>query len=441
MGLFKLHYTNKTNLIFITAILWAINFRATFKNVYAHMGLGSFSVLRFEPLLILIKNIICCFYIIGFIYELKINKTSTQAEKLLVQKKENNQIYIELQEKKNGNNNDLINTVNKSHNLGDWKRKLLFWIKIVLIIIVIYFAEELYFCISNNHILDRVIVPIRNFGILIGLSIFSPLIIKKSCKFYRHQYIPYIIIFIISILIVYYNFRDRERFKKKFGSINTIIYIISYFLIGFESTLIKYLVDREFISIFLILGIKGIIGTICFIIINVLYNQEQFYAFFENLLSFEYDYLNEPFEVSYKIIYVLSFIILVYFKMYTIKEFTENHILSTMMIVDLIYFPLYIFERIVAVKFTITTPSSFIINSIAGFINFFLMLIFNEILELKFWGLNTNLSTNINARQKKDCIDEDGDTESSQKRDSRESIDNNNDEDDKISSRESKSSK
>ena len=127
--------------------------------------------------------------------------------------------------------------------------------------------------------------------------------------------------------------------------------------------------------------------------------------------------------------------------MYTIKEFTENHILSTMMIVDLIYFPLYIFERIVAVKFTITTPSSFIINSIAGFINFFLMLIFNEILELKFWGLNTNLSTNINARQKKDCIDEDGDTESSQKRDSRESIDNNNDEDDKISSRESKSSK
>lgn len=162
--------------------------------------------------------------------------------------------------------------------------------------------------------------------------------------------------------------------------------------------------------------------------------------FFEDLLNFEYDYLNEPFEVGYKIIYVLSFIILVYFKMYTINQFTENHILSTMMIVDLIYFPLYIFERIVAVKFTITTPSSFIINSIAGFINFFLMLIFNEILELKFWGLNTNLSININVRQKIDYIDENGDTESSKKRDSRASIDSNNDEEDRISSRKSKNS-
>ena len=93
--------------------------------------------------------------------------------------------------------------------------------------------------------------------------------------------------------------------------------------------------------------------------------------------------------------------------MYTISQFTENHILSTLMIVDLIYFPFYCFERLVCVKFTITTPSSFIINSIAGVINFFLMMIFNEILELKFWGLNTNLNRNINDRQKKDYkIDE-----------------------------------
>ena len=68
------------------------------------------------------------------------------------------------------------------------------------------------------------------------------------------------------------------------------------------------------------------------------------------------------------------------------------------------------------------------------------MLIFNEILELKFWGLNTNLSININVRQKIDYIDENGDTESSKKRDSRASIDSNNDEEDRISSRKSKNS-
>ena len=305
--------------------------------------------------------------------------------------------------------NYLLNTVNKSHNLVDMKNKILFWIKIGFITFIIYFAEELYFCISNNHILDRVIVPIRNFGILIALSIFSPLLIKKSCKFYKHQYIPYIIIFLISIAIVYYNFADRERFLKKFGSANTLIYIATYFLTGLESTLIKYLVDKEYISIFLILGLKGIIGTIVFTVINILFNPDEFYSFFENILSFEYYYLNEPFHFVSKILYVLSFIILVYFKMYTIQQFSENHILSTLMIVDLIYFPLYIFERLVTAHFTITTPSSFIINSAAGIINFFLMLIFNEILELKFWGLDTNLISNINKRQKKDYDQEEDD--------------------------------
>ena len=407
MGLFKLHYDNKTNLIIITAILWTFNFRCTFKNVYAHMGMGSFAVLRFDPLLILIKNIICSFYIIGFIYEVKLNKSASKIETMMVQKQENNQILVELQEVKKKDQNDLINTVNKSHNLSDLRSKILFWIKTVSIIFIIYFAEELYFLISNNHVLDRVIIPIRNFGVLLALSIFSPLLIKKSCKFYRHQYIPYIIIFIISLGIIYFNLKDIDRFKKKFGSVNTIIYIFAYFLTGLESTLIKYLVDKQFISIFLILGIKGIIGTFVFIIFNILWNQEEFYAFFEDLLSFEYDYLNEPFEIWYKILYVFSYIILVYFKMYTISQFTENHILSTLMIVDLIYFPFYCFERLVCVKFTISTPSSFIINSIAGVLNFFLMMIFNEILELNFWGLNTNLNRNIINRQKSDYINED----------------------------------
>ena len=230
MGLFKLHYDNKTNIIIITALLWAFNFRSTFKNVYAHMGMGSFSVLRFDLLLILIKNIICSFYIIGFIYELKLNISPSKSELFVVQKQEKDKVLIALQEIKNDENNDLINTVNKSHNLDDLKSKILFWLRIGFIIFIIYIAEELYFTISNNHILDRVIIPIRNFGVLVALSIFSPLLIKKSCKFYRHQYIPYIIIFVISIAIIYYNIGDRERFKKKFGSINTIIYIISYFL-------------------------------------------------------------------------------------------------------------------------------------------------------------------------------------------------------------------
>ena len=41
-------------------------------------------------------------------------------------------------------------------------------------------------------------------------------------------------------------------------------------------------------------------------------------------------------------------------------------------------------------------------NTGAGIINTFLMLIFNEILECNFWGLNTNLKRNIDMRQSED---------------------------------------
>ena len=69
------------------------------------------------------------------------------------------------------------------------------------------------------------------------------------------------------------------------------------------------------------------------------------------------------------------------------------------MIVDIIYFPFYLIEKFCFQQFRITTPSTFYLNASLGFINVFLMLIFNEILECKFWGLDRNLKKNINKRQ------------------------------------------
>ena len=74
----------------------------------------------------MIKNVACLLYIIGFIYEVRANKASTKVEKQLVQKQENDKIYVELKEIKNEDQNDLINTVSKSHNLTDCKSKIFF---------------------------------------------------------------------------------------------------------------------------------------------------------------------------------------------------------------------------------------------------------------------------------------------------------------------------
>ena len=47
---------------------------------------------------------------------------------------------------------------------------------------------------------------------------------------------------------------------------------------------------------------------------------------------------------------------------------------------------------------------SFILNFIVGAINVFLMLIFNEILECKFLGMDYNTIKNINKRQNNDYL-------------------------------------
>ena len=239
-------------------------------------------------------------------------------------------------------------------------------------------------------------------GILLALFIFSPLILKQPCNYNRHQIIPFIIIFINSLIIVLFNVFGVDRFLKKFKAVNSSIYYSTYFLMGLELVLIKYLTDHEFISIFLILGIKGIFGTIIFIGINASYTKKQFFDFLDKILEFEYDDMLDEFEVIYKIIYIITLVIIQWFKLYIINRFSENHLQMILMMTDLIYFPLYCIERLAIQKFSVFRMDSFALNVVTGILNIFFMLIFNEILECNFLGLNKDLKNNINIRQGKD---------------------------------------
>ncbi len=397
-NLFQLDIDNKTSLIFITSIIWAINFRSTFKNIDSHMDSGSYASLKYEYDLILIKNIICCFFFIGLYIELKLNKSQFHEQKQIIKERKGDMIIFEIQRSKNRKRDSLLNTLFILNNLKKSKEKIFFFLKMYLIIFIIYIIEELYFIISNNHILDRLICPIRNLGILVALMISSPFFIKKTWGLYKHQYIPLIIIFILSALIIFFNALRISRFEKIFG-LNFIVYLFTFFLIGLESVLIKYLVDVQSINIFFILGMKGITGTIIFSIIKASSTLKNFFNFFDYILNFEYDEMYEEFHNAQKAFYIISLVALQYFKIFIIIRFTESHLLSVLMLTDIIYFPLYCLERFTVQQFTISTISTFILNNLLGFINLFLMLIFNEILECKFWGINTNLKKNINKRQ------------------------------------------
>jgi hypothetical protein len=336
-----------------------------------------------------VKNLFSCLFFIGFYFEIKLNKLKPKNEKKLVEIQRGSLLIFE-EKDVNLNKEGIMNSIFLLHKLTTKKEKFFFCIKIIFIIIIIYFTEETYFIISNNHILDRLICPIRNLGILISLYIFSPLITKRSLVLYKHQSIPLIIIFILSILIILFNLFMIKRFDKLFG-FNFIYYLFSFILMGLELVLIKYLVDIQFISIFFILGLKGVIGTIVFLILNHIYSLVDFFILFDKILYFEYDEMYENYDLIPKVVYLISLLLLQFLKIFIINKFTEHHLLSVIMIVDIIYFPLYLIEKFCFQQFRISTPSSFYLNASLGFINVFLMLIFNEILECKFWGLDTNL--------------------------------------------------
>ena len=399
MKYIQFDYDNKTLIIFITSIIWAINFRTTFKNIDSHMDSGSYYSLKFDPFIMLIKNILSCFFFVGSYYEMKLNKLTEKNQKEIIKTTRGSIIIFQVQ-KTNTQSDDSFDTI-LYNQLNNSKKKIIFFLKNASIILIVYFIEDLYFMIANNHIMDRLICPIRNLGFLITLLIFSPLLIKKTWTLYRHQFVPLIIIFIFSISIIVFNILVVDRFNKIFN-INFLLYLLSFILMGLEMVLIKYLVDSQFISIFLILGIKGVIGTIVFLIINLSSHKIYFFKFFDRILNFEYDEMYEDFDIFPKILYVISLLILQYLKIIVINRFTENHILSVVMITDIIYFPFYIMEKFLIQQFPITTMSTFFINSLLGFINAFLMLIFNEILECKFCKLNYNIKKNINKRQADD---------------------------------------
>ena len=238
----------------------------------------------------------------------------------------------------------------------------------------------------------------RNVSVLFVILILSSLLIKKKFQFYKHQLLSSVIVFSTSLFLILFNAISVERFNKIFN-INFLYYMILYVLMGIEIVLDKYLTDKQFIDRLVILGLKGVFGTISFIVINILYNSEEFFSFFDKLMTFEYDNMYEEFDIREKIFYVITSIIFIYLKMYIINKYTETHFLAASMISDVIFFPLYLIEKFWAQEFSITTSSTFFLNNIFGVLNPVLLLIFTEIIELKCCGFEKDLNKNIEKRK------------------------------------------
>ena len=186
MSLCKLHVDNRTLIIIITSLIISINFRASYHYVNNHMDIGYFYSLSYDPLLLLIKNIFCILFFVLYYTESKIIKAINKDianQKINLNNKE--EVYNINNEDDNGSENVKLGVIDSMVILNDInkrKYKFLFGLKTGLLIIFIYVCEDISFITINNHILDRLICPIRNAFSLFAILFLSGIIYHKKIE-------------------------------------------------------------------------------------------------------------------------------------------------------------------------------------------------------------------------------------------------------------------
>ena len=408
MFTFHFNFDNKIYLVFITSIVLAINFRTSFKNVDLYMDLGDYPSTKFNPVLILIKNIFCSVFLLLFYFLYQFNLSRAQVQKKIIETKIDDIIIME--EKEQILKESFLDYVFRFHYLNKKKDKIKFILKNLSIITFIYFIEEAYFILANEHVMDRLFCAMRNASIFASLLLFYPIIFHKKFVIYRHQIWPLIINMVLSLILIIYNFGWNNRFFVIFNLQNLICYFTLFFLLGLEMILIKYLIDYQSLNIALILGIKGIIGTIVFSIINICLSKKQFFELIDKLITFEFDDLYEEFPLYYQIFYVMSLIVVQYCKCVLISQLSETHYACSFMITDIGFFFLYAFERFILQDFGNKMLKEeiplFFLNLVIGFLSLLLVLSICEIIDFDFCNLNfnKNVKKNINKRQLSDIL-------------------------------------
>lgn len=254
----------------------------------------------------------------------------------------------------------------------------------LLISTLIGFIYNLLYCIFGSFN-DGKFFSLWIFDI-IYISIFSYFILKL--KLYKHRYFSIIIFIILAIISNVINTYDKEK---------NLTYLILLSLVeslfSLEFVLYKYLMDNLFCTTFEICFFRGLIGLFLSIICLIIFTNKNIEVgvieykgkkyldnFYEYIDNFN---IKEAFVFIFEAIYYL---ISNLFFLLTIEYYTIFHIFILLIFDEGNYF-LNDFQ-----------DWKLYINILIYIIFLFMMLIFNENIELNFCGLEKNTKKNIIPR-------------------------------------------
>ena len=219
---------------------------------------------------------------------------------------------------------------------------------------------------------------------IIFLSFFSYLFF--GTKIYLHHYISIFFIILIGtildILLGHYNNALTDIYLK-------IIKFITEIILSLDVALTKYTMETKFVSPYEFCFCMGVIQLILNCILFILSNYFKFLHIF--IINLEEFVLKDLFIfiafILMKFIYNLS-------NFLTVKNTTECHFLIIIIFGELAEY----IDDFMEYKKVKKNTLIIIITSIGLFLILFMTLIFNEIIELNFFGLQLNTKKNIAKR-------------------------------------------
>ena len=263
-------------------------------------------------------------------------------------------------------------------------------------IVIIIFSSVLYFI--QSIILIYTIEIASNTWILdiLFTLIFYYLIFK--IKLYKHHYLSIIFIIVTGIILDIV----LENLQKDISEYYYLLFLrlVREIIYSSIEVMNKYLMDKQFCSVYIILFYNGLIETILLGIFSIL-----------NYFYFKLDNFQEYFEnFTYTEIFVILGLIITQlglslFALFINKNNTPCHI-----------FIIYVFGKFA--YYNDSTTNS-IVKIICLIFIFFMSLVFCEIIELNFFGLSHNTKNKIVKRalteatksEKKDINNEEDDEE------------------------------
>ena len=218
---------------------------------------------------------------------------------------------------------------------------------------------------------------------IVFTSIFYYLIFKS--KLYRHHYLSIGLILIFGIIIDIVEENIQNDTKNKENAINFCLSILRVILLSLIYVLIKYTMEKKYVSPYVLGMFIGLINLVLFIIFGIL---DHFFFHFNKYYSEYFENFN-----TNELLVVLGLMT------------TQLGLYTSLFFIDKNESPCHIFIVFVFGQFgyifiniTKMNGGKLAVIIISLILILFFSLVFNEIIELRFLGLAYNTKRNITER-------------------------------------------